>query len=356
MKILITGICGFLGSSIALRIKEALAGTEIIGIDNLSRKGSAFNKTKLKKIGVKLLVGDYSDRKKMMSMQKADWVIDCAANPSVLAGIGKEKNSGSIKLLDDNLIGTLNVLEYCKANGTGLILISTSRVYSIEHLLKIKLNETSTRFEPSDNQGIKGFSKAGISEEFPVENPVSLYGATKVCSEVMALEYGDAFSFPVWINRSGVIAGPGQFGRIDQGIFSYWAYSALFDKPLKFIGYNGSGKQARDCVCPEDVADLVIKQIRGSSTVKEKIINIGGGSRNSMSLLELNAACERLYGKKIPVGKIPENRPYDIPYVAMDYSKAEKLWNWKPTKTADQIVEEICKWSLDNKDFIRSLW
>ena len=102
---------------------------------------------------------------------------------------------------------------------------------------------------------------------------MSLYGATKLASEQLALEYGSTYGFPVWVNRCGVLAGAGQFGRADQGIFAYWVNSWLRERPLRYIGFGGHGHQVRDCLHPADLVPLIERQMaagaahrRGSST------------------------------------------------------------------------------------------
>jgi nucleoside-diphosphate-sugar epimerase len=144
-----------------------------------------------------------------------DWVIDVAANPSVLAGV--DGKSSSRQLLEHNLFGTINLLEFCKRVGAGFLLLSTSRVYSIEPLTNLKMSLNGKRFSPAaDQQWPCGVSVNGVTENGPAYPPVSLYGASKLASETLALEYAHTFDMPVWINRCGVLAGAGQFGRADQ--------------------------------------------------------------------------------------------------------------------------------------------
>ena len=208
MKILITGVCGFVGSSIAESLLKAHEGLHLTGIDNLSRKGSETNVPRLKKLGVEFIQGDIRYMEDLDRLAAADWVIDCAANPSVLAGFNQD--SGPAEVVDHNLIGTLRVLEYCRKHKAGLILLSTSRVYSTTHLNNLPLKESGSRFEfDAGKNNLPGAGPQGINENFPAVPPLSLYGATKLSSEIMALEYGNAFSFPVWINRCSVLAGPG---------------------------------------------------------------------------------------------------------------------------------------------------
>ena len=218
MKILITGICGFAGSSIAKTLLQSHSNLQIIGLDNFSRKGSELNIPELIGLGIELIRGDVRSQSDVDALPEVDWVIDCAANPSVLAGINSQ--SSSRQLMEHNLIGTINLLEYCKRHKAGLILLSTSRVYSASELAALPVKSSDDRFELQDCD-VNGIASLGISEDFPTTAPLSLYGASKLASETLILEYGECFDFPVWINRCGVLAGAGQFGKADQGIFSY---------------------------------------------------------------------------------------------------------------------------------------
>ena len=358
MRILITGICGYVGSRLAMCFKENLPGAHIYGIDNFLRHGAAFNLQLLRSKGIHVAHGDVRLGCDLRTLPDSDWVVDCAANPSVLAGVAQTKDCTTEQLVGHNLHGTLNILEYCRERKSGLVLLSTSRVYSIPALCRIPLKETASRFElapplPSD---LPGMSTHGIAEEFPTSSPISLYGATKLASEVMALEYGAAFGFPVWVDRCGVIGGPGQLGRIDQGIFSFWVYSCALGRPLQYVGFGGTGKQVRDCILAEDLANLVVRQMSNPDKSAPRVLNVGGGPDGALSLWEITQICEEEFGHAIQVGVSPENRPYDIPYFVTDCRRAQEFWDWKPSCRAPDLVANLCHWSASNMDFIRGLF
>ncbi len=355
MRALITGICGYVGSRVAARLVESVPGLKVYGVDNLSRRGSESNLAFLAGLGAKVMHGDVRLQDDISALPVADWVIDCAANPSVLAGVGPAGDVTSAQLVGSNLTGTLNLLEYCKRHKSGLILLSTSRVYSAKALNALKLAETSTRFKPAGRTFAPGFSRHGVSELFSTEPPLSLYGATKLASEIMALEYAEAFDFPLWINRSGVIGGPGQFGKADQGIFSFWACSRALGRPLKFIGFGGKGKQVRDCVTAEDVASLLLKQMKRPDMKAPKIINIGGGAANAVSLRELDDFCRDFFQTRELTGSVAASRPYDVPYYVSDFRLAEKYWDWRPSRSREGLLQDICCWARDNSEAV-SKW
>ncbi|NET38448.1 MAG: NAD-dependent epimerase/dehydratase family protein, partial [Cyanothece sp. SIO1E1] len=238
MQVLITGIAGFVGSTVAKALLASDSTISIYGIDNLMRPGSESNRLALKQQGVTVIHGDIRQRSDLETLPPVDWVIDAAANPSVLAGV--DGNASSLQLVEHNLFGTIHLLEYCKAHKAGFVLLSTSRVYSIPGISGIKVESVNKAFQPVADQSFPvGLSINGVSESYSTMAPVSLYGASKVASEALALEYGSTFGFPVWINRCGVLAGAGQFGRPDQGIFSFWIHSYLKKRPLKYIGFDG---------------------------------------------------------------------------------------------------------------------
>lgn len=396
LRLLITGMCGFAGSVIARHLLEHSSGLSIIGFDNLSRKGSETNLEPLRKLGIHVLVGDVRDRAFLDSLPAADWILDCAANPSVLAGVD---GSDTRDLIDQNLYGTINLLELCKRWNAGFTLLSTSRVYSTTHLANLPLKETPTRFVPDLNESSRkkvqklqhsdsnassivpycgysfpGLSPSGVTESFPTTPPVSLYGSTKLCSEILALEYGESFNFPVWINRCGVLAGDGQFGKVDQGIFSYWIRSWIAGRPLRYIGFGGRGLQVRDCLHPKDLAPLLLKQFAtrhpSPATLKPppppaRIINCSGGAANTMSLLELSTWCAAHFGphpitarKDSPpstrhAARACESRRFDIPWLVLDPTLAKQTWDWSPATPIETILEEIAQHAEANPGWLK---
>ena len=299
MKILLTGACGFVGSTLARELPKHLQGIEIWGLDNFLREGSRSNLQSLLAQGIKVAEGDIRRPADLAKIPKVDWVIDCAAEPSVLAGTGTGMTS--FDLLDHNLIGTIRMLEFCKQHGAGFILMSTSRVYSIPPLSSLPVKSTQGAYLPTSFLPEMGLSEDGIAERFPATPPSSLYGTSKRCSELLALEYADAFGFPVWINRCGVLAGKGQFGKADQGIFSFWIRSWRERKPLKYIGFDGQGSQVRDCLHPLDLIPVLLAQLEGKKPkdpgdgLDLRISNFGGGRANSCSLRQF----KRLVRKKV---------------------------------------------------------
>lgn len=338
MKLLITGICGFVGSTLAVALHETDSSISIVGIDNFSRSGSWRNKEILRERGIEVIPGDIRQDSDINALPAVDYVIDAAANASVLAGIGS--GASSRQLIENNLFGTVNLLEYCKRHRAGFLLLSTSRVYAIKPLAVLPTRVTDSAYSLDTDQLPHGVTDRGINEQFSTAAPVSLYGATKLTSEQLALEYGDAFGFPVWINRCGVMAGAGQFGRPDQGIFAFWLHSWREQRPLKYIGFGGSGHQVRDCLHPRDLTELVLAQIQTRNDGRPQLVNVSGGSVSARSLAQLSGWCSQRWGTA-DVASDTTPRPFDLPWVVLDHSLATSTWGWRPQTSTEQILQEI---------------
>ena len=366
-----------------------IPGLKITLVDNLMRPGSQSNRAPLECLGAEVILGDLRQRDFVESLPACDWVIDCAANPSVLAGLGsaaldvpanipsQANQSPSQNLVDHNLGGTIHLLEYCKRHRAGMVLVSSSRVYSIRELSRIphQIKNSVLQFDwdriESENL-IPGLSRQGIDERFSIEPPLSLYGATKLASEWLAKEYSNAFDFPLWINRCGILAGSGQFGKADQGIITYWMHRFLYRHPLRMLGFQGSGAQVRDCLHPDDLARLVQLQIgesQGRQTQqpvqnqpsllsKPITVNVSGGIESAFSLQELHEWCARRWGSErfgavSELQRIDQPRPYDAPWIVLDSNKARQTWNWEPLRDRLSIWEEIAEHAEENPNWLQ---
>ena len=349
MRILISGICGFVGSTVARSLLAA--GHQVTGFDSYIRPGSETNCEPLERLGAKVITADLRDVRAMDALPAADFVVDAAANPSVLAGI--DGNTSSRELVDHNLTGTINVLEYCKAHKAGFILLSTSRVYSIAPLAALPTVVKNGALIPDASKPLPaGLTAAGLAENFTTAAPISLYGATKLASEAMALEYGETFSFPVFINRCGVLAGAGQFGRADQGIFAYWINAWLRKRPLKYLGFGGLGHQVRDCLHPRDLLPVLEKQFKAPKLVAaDRLANFSGGAASAMSLKQLSDWCATRFG---PHSVVQDGTPrlFDIPWIVLDHAKATRLWDWRPATPTKAVLEEIAGHAEQNPGWL----
>jgi CDP-paratose 2-epimerase len=353
MRLLITGICGFVGSTLARVLSESQPSGDaisIFGVDNFSRPGSETNRHELKQRGIKIYHRDLRVAADLEALPEFDWVIDAAANPSVLAGV--DGKTSSRQILDHNLASTINLLELCKRHKAGFILLSTSRVYSIPALAGLPMIEQNGGFGLDTARPLPaGVSIEGINEDFSVAPPVSLYGASKLASELLALEYAETFGFPVWINRCGVLAGAGQFGRADQGIISFWINSWLRKRPLNYIGFGGHGHQSRDALHPRDLVPVLHKQFAFQGTAPARIFNFAGGVENTFSLLQLSRWCAGKFGEhNVAADHAP--RPFDIPWMVMDSRRARTFWHWEPQTKLTEIFDEIAGHAAAHPDWL----
>jgi CDP-paratose 2-epimerase len=351
MRVLLTGVCGFVGSALARAIVEGGLPWTLFGFDNLSRPGSELNRTLLRRLGVHVFHGDLRCQSDVDALPPVDWIVDCAAKPSVLAG--NDSQTSSRQLMENNLLSSINLLERCKAAKAGFILLSTSRVYAIESLAALPVEVRHNAFDIIVRAPLPaGVSFDGISEDFSTAPPISLYGASKLASEALALEYGATFDFPVWINRCGVLAGAGQFGRADQGIFSYWIHSHMRRAPLRYIGFGGQGYQVRDCLHPRDIIPLLRLQIEAADdSSRPRLVNVSGGRSSAMSLRQLTEWCDARFGVH-HIGNDPRERRFDLPWVILDCRKAARAWDWKPEMPTEAILEEITRHASENPNWL----
>jgi CDP-paratose 2-epimerase len=351
LQVLISGICGFTGSALARELLKHSGRIKISGFDNFSRPGSEINRVELRKLGINITHADLRSAADIDRLPGADAVIDAAANPSVLAGI--DGTASSRQLVEHNLLGTVNLLEYCQRHGASFTLLSTSRVYSIQALRAFPVVEHNGAFVPDPAATLpQGLNANGINETFSTVPPVSLYGSTKLASERLALEYGEAFGFSVWINRCGLLAGAGQFGRPDQGIVSFWINSWLRRRSLKYLGFDGTGLQTRDCLHPRDLVPVFLKQwMEPKGSTQPRVVNVAGGIGNSFSLLQLSQWCAERFGKR-DVGADPNPRQFDVPWIVLDSSLCERIWGWSAQTTLHAIFEEVAVHAEAHKSWL----
>lgn len=349
--VLVTGGAGFVGSNLAVAFKDKYPKLNIIALDNLIRRGSELNVKRLKEHGIRFIKGDIRNEKDLKINKKVDLLLECAAEPSVLAGY----NESPKYLIDTNLAGTVNCLEVARKDKADVVFLSTSRVYPYEPINELHVKEEKTRFVWSGQSKVPGWSKSGLDVDFPLNGVRSMYGATKLCSEYILQEYINMYGIKAVINRCGVIAGPWQFGKVDQGVFTLWMLAHHFKRKLKYIGFGGKGKQVRDLLHIDDLFSLIDKQVNSWGKVNAQVFNIGGGSEISLSLLETTALCEKLTGNTIKVAAEKKTRPADLRIYITDNKKAFKTLGWEPKRTAYEILEDIYLWIRENEQEIKNI-
>jgi CDP-paratose 2-epimerase len=351
MRILVTGGAGFVGSNLALMLKRNVPDAELCAFDNLRRRGSELAVPRLRAAGVEFVHGDVRCPADLAAAGRFDVLIECSAEPSVHAGY----QGSPAYLIDTNLIGTAHCLDAARAHHADVIFLSTSRVYPIELLRALPLARHADRFElPPSGSGC-GWSFEGITTEFPLSGHRSLYGATKLASELLVEEYRAMYGLRTIVNRCGVIAGPWQMGKIDQGFVVLWAAAHRFNTPLAYLGFGGDGLQVRDVLHVADLCDLIRIQLEDLSRFSGTTLNVGGGRRGSVSLAELTRLCRERSGTMVEIARDPETKPPDIPFYVTDNAAATSLTGWRPLRGIEQVVDDIFSWLDANRETLEPL-
>jgi CDP-paratose 2-epimerase len=345
MRVLITGGAGFVGANLGASLAMRHPEWELVAYDNLYRRGSELNLPRLEEAGITFVKGDVRSLEELMRVESIDALIECSAEPSVLAGAGGE----TAYTVHTNLIGAYNCLELARRDSAQLVFLSTSRVYPMGPQRELLYEDGRTRFELSERQEIRGASAAGISEDFPLEGARSLYGATKLAAELLIEEYAEGFGLRTVVDRCGVIAGPWQMGKVDQGVFAFWLFHHHFGLPLSYIGYGGEGKQVRDLLHVDDLAELVDGQLADPAGWAGFVGNVGGGREHSLSLLETTEICRELTGNEVPIERVTETREGDVPLFIADCARLFERTGWRPTRDPRRTLADIHEWTVANE-------
>lgn len=344
MRILVTGGAGFVGANLGVALAGRRPEWEVVALDNLMRRGSELNLPRLREAGIEFVHGDVRERADLAAVGPFDAMVECSAEPSVMAGL-----SDPSYVVQTNLLGAFNCLERAREEDAFVVFLSTSRVYPIAPQLELALEETATRFELAAEQPHPGAGRDGISEEFPLGGARTFYGATKLAAEHLIEEYAASFGLRAVVDRCGVIAGPWQMGKVDQGVFSWWLLSHHFDRPLTYIGFGGGGKQVRDLLHVEDLVDLVEEQLGDPERWSGAVANVGGGREHSLSLLEATGLCRELTGREIEIAPDPDTRPGDVPIYLSDCSRLHSLTEWRPRRGPRETLADLLEWAVANE-------
>jgi len=349
-RVLVTGGAGFVGSALALRSRAAWPDAQVTAVDNLRRRGSELNLPRLRDAGVGFVHGDIRNPADLAPLGRdLDLILECSAEPSVLAGYDGDPSY----VIDTNLAGTVHCLELARRAGAAIVFLSTSRVYPIAALNAIRTTEAGTRLEIDAQQDLPGITVDGIGTDFPLSGIRSIYGATKLASELLIAEYHDAFGLRTIVNRCGVIAGPWQMGKVDQGVFSLWMARHLQGGTLSYNGWGGYGKQVRDLLHVDDLADLVQIQVAALDRLDGSTFNVGGGRGCSLSLVETTTLCEEMSGRRIVITPNPDTRVADIKLYVTDNTAVTAATGWAPSRTAVQVMQDLHGWMVSHAEQLR---
>src|ERR1019366_1247252 len=347
-RVLVTGGAGFIGASLCVALAERHRDWQIVASDNLFRRGSELNLPRLRATGVVFVHGDVRHSDDLERAGRFDALVECSAEPSVMAAV----EGASRFVVGTNLLGAHLCLELAARHRAQVIFLSTSRVYPIAGLNALAFNETESRFSLLDEQSVAGASREGISASFALHGPRTLYGSTKLGAELLVAEYGAMHGLSTTINRCGVIAGPWQMGKVDQGVFTHWILSAYLGRRLRYIGFGGTGKQVRDLLHIDDLVDLVELQLGDPVGWAGTTHNVGGGRAISLSLREATALCEELIGKPLTVAESNDDRPGDVRIYLSDCRKLYAHTTWRPTRDARRILGDTLAWIRRHEDLV----
>ena len=335
-KVLITGGAGFIGSNLAHHLLRETNATIHI-VDNISRAGVSHNLNWLRGNAsepsrLEITIGDVRDRLLIeRAVAAATEVYHFAAQVAVTTSITDPRLD-----FDVNLGGTFNVLEAARKSGHHpfMLFTSTNKVYG--NMSGHELNASPTRYD------YKGIS--GISEEHPLDFH-SPYGCSKGAADQYVRDYARIYDLPAVVFRMSCIAGQQQLGNEDQGWVAHFVYSALQGNTVVIYG---DGRQVRDVLNVQDLlrafeaARVCVTRSAG------QIYNIGGGAKNTTSLLEHIANVESITGKKMKL-VFDESRPGDQLIYVSDFSKFKAHTGWEPNISVKQTIEHICDWWEHNK-------
>ena len=348
---LVTGGAGFIGANVAVALAARHPDWEVAALDNLRRRGSELNLPRLRDAGVAFLHGDVRLLDDVLgAFDSPDAIVECSAEPSALAAI----EAGPDYVVQSNLIGAYHCLELARRTQAQLVFLSTSRVYPVAALGQLALEETETRFELAAEQPVAGASPAGIAEEFPLEGARTMYGATKLAAELLIEEYRAAWDVRAVVDRCGVVAGPWQMGRIDQGVFTYWMLAHHFGLPLAYIGYGGTGKQVRDLLHVDDLVALIEEQLAAPERWDGVTVNVGGGRECSLSLRETTDLCAQITGRDVEPTAADDDRPGDVPLYISDCARLHSMSAWRPSHAPREVLADIHAWICEHEAAVRA--
>lgn len=351
-SILITGGAGFIGTNLALRLRQSYPNVSVIAADNLKRRGSELNLQRLRDAGVTFVHTDIREPSDLrLDSHSIDLIIECSAEASAVAGYESPDYT-----VQTNLVGTVNCLDLARRSGADVLFLSSSRVYPVPLLNEIAVVETETRFTIAPEQALPGITVRGISETFPLDGYRSLYGATKLCSEYLLQEYAEMYGFRFVINRCGVVSGPWQMGKVDQGVFALWVAAHYFGRDLSYIGWGGQGKQVRDLLHVDDLADLIMRQLDDLGRFSGHTFNVGGGVSSSLSLQETTALCRELTGNSVSCAGVQATRPGDVRLYVTDNARIQALSGWSPRRPPTNILSDILAWIRQNESLVQFLF
>jgi CDP-paratose 2-epimerase len=328
----ITGGAGFIGTNLADRLLREDRRVRLV--DDLSRPGVAANLGWIERRHGDALEVEIADIRDAAAVGRAlrgtDRVFHLAAQVAVTTSLDEPRHDAEV-----NLVGTLNVLEAARAQGRPpqVLFTSTNKVYGA--LDDVVLRETGERYEPVDAE----IRANGVGEQRPLAF-CTPYGCSKGAADQYVLDYAKSFGVPSVVFRMSCIYGPHQCGNEDQGWVAHFAISALEGQPITLYG---DGRQVRDILFVEDLADAFLLASRRMDDIAGRAFNIGGGPANAVSLVDVIDAIERLRGDR-PELRFGDWRTGDQRYYVSDTSRFGRMTGWRPRVAPDEGIARLHAW------------
>lgn len=343
VSIVVTGGAGFIGSHVA----EHFAGNDhdVAVLDNLSRKkilggvtgNYEYNWQYLKnKYGnIRLFNKDIRDFQAVRDATSGcNVIIHTAGQVAVTTSLQDPRTDFEI-----NVLGTFNILEAARLNDASVIFCSTNKVYG-ENVNAIPVKEDDRRYRFADPN-----YKEGIPESLPIDRTTHTpYGSSKLAADIYVQDYAHSYSIKTGVFRLSCIYGERQWGCEDQGWVAWFTIATLTNRPITIYG---DGKQVRDVLYVKDLVDAYDRFL--NSKIKDGTFNLGGGNRNTLSLLELGDLLTTTTGQK-PKIRFAEWRPADQRVYISNITKAREELGWKPTVTPKDGVTRLVRWVTQHKD------
>jgi len=341
MRILVTGGCGFLGSWVCeYYIKK---GSKVISYDNMTKyelmrsgynvdKARDYNWKYLKKLGVELIKADVRNKNKLFEYARdCDFIVHTAAQPAMTISIDKPELD-----LTTNVLGTVNVLEAAKAFNIPVVSCATIHVYG-------------NRINRELSEGRKKYIRKSraINEHYPIlTGTITPLHASKASADIYVKTYIDTFGVKAASFRLTGLYGPRQLGGEDHGWVANFCIRAIMDLPITIYG---SGKQVRDILYAQDVVSAFDAFFRNP---RPGIYNIGGGSKNMISLLECIELISAVLNKKLNV-KFGYERLGDLRYFVCDIKKAKRYLGWTSKVRPKEGIKRLIIWIKENRELFK---
>lgn len=334
---LITGGAGFVGSNLAHRVMSA--GERVLVLDSLARPGVEHNLQWLRDMhgsALEVVVADVRDASAVSgAVARARRVFHLAAQVAVTTSLDDPREDFAV-----NAGGTLNVLEAARAQRTppSIVFTSTNKVYG--GLDDVALTIRTDRYEPTDG----AIRASGIGESRPLDFH-SPYGCSKGTADQYVLDYARSYGLHAVVFRMSCIYGPHQFGTEDQGWVAHFLIRAL---EREGITLYGDGKQVRDILFVEDLVNAFLLAERNAERLAGQAFNIGGGPRNTISLIELLDLIAAMTGRR-PAVRHEGWRTGDQRYYVSDTRRFNEATGWRPTVSAADGVERLHRWLAESR-------